>query len=175
MISPRCAESTFATTSPSSDRSRCSSKVGATAEEKKRAWRTLKKRQRLNLLPFLPAFFTGSIVENVSLGLENASLSEVQEACRQANAANFIELFPQVVKHCVFRATNQFSMVFFQRYETDVGEKGGNLSGGQKQRIAIARALIRRPKIILLDEATSALDAESEKVGGTSLNSAVVR
>jgi ATP-binding cassette subfamily B (MDR/TAP) protein 1 len=98
-------------------------------------------REVLSLVQQEPTLYQGSIRENISLGLQDAAEAtddRILEACRQANILDFITSLPEGL-------------------DTMCGSRGVSLSGGQRQRIAIARALIRRPKILLLDEATSAL------------------
>ncbi|XP_064998344.1 putative multidrug resistance protein [Musa acuminata AAA Group] len=102
-------------------------------------------RSQIGLVSQEPALFATSIKENLLFGKEEATVEEVVAAATASNAHNFISQLPQ-------------------GYDTQVGESGVQMSGGQKQRIAIARAVLKSPRILLLDEATSALDSESERV-----------
>ncbi|KAJ3159866.1 GTPase-activating protein [Irineochytrium annulatum] len=119
-------------------------------------------RQHIGLVSQEPTLFEGTVADNVAQGLIGspldtsdpvARLELIKDACRKANAHDFIELLPQ-------------------GYGTQVGERGLLLSGGQKQRIAIARAIIKNPRVLLLDEATSALDTTSERVVQAALDNA---
>lgn len=102
-------------------------------------------RNQMAIVPQDVLLFGGTIRENIAYGKPDATLDEIKEAAAKANASQFISSFPEA-------------------YETVVGERGIQLSGGQRQRIAIARAVLKNPKILLLDEATSSLDSESEKL-----------
>ena len=102
-------------------------------------------RATIGIVPQETMLFSSSVRENIRYGRLDATDEEIEAAARDANAHDFIMELPQ-------------------GYDTEIGERGLTLSGGQRQRIAIARALLKDPRILILDEATSALDTESEKI-----------
>ncbi|XP_077218913.1 ABC transporter B family member 11-like [Tasmannia lanceolata] len=102
-------------------------------------------REKIGLVSQEPVLFASSIKDNIAYGKDGATLDEIKAAAELANASKFIDKMPQGL-------------------DTMVGEHGTQLSGGQKQRVAIARSILKDPRILLLDEATSALDAESERI-----------
>lgn len=108
-------------------------------------------RKNIGTVPQDTMLFGGTIRENIAYGKIGATNEEIRDAAQKAFALDFINLFPDGM-------------------ETIVGERGVKLSGGQRQRIAIARAILRNPKILLLDEATSALDSESERLVKSALD-----
>mgnify|MGYP003156304628 FL=1 len=102
-------------------------------------------REQVGIVPQETMLFNGSVYDNILYGRLDATREEIEIAAKAANAHDFI-------------------MQLSDGYETKLGDRGVNLSGGQRQRIAIARAILKNPRILILDEATSALDTESERI-----------
>ena len=113
-------------------------------------------RKAIGFVPQETTLFSGTILDNISFGDPDADFAQIRGAAEQAYADDFIMGLPH-------------------GYDTMVGEKGVRLSGGERQRIAIARAILRNPRILLLDEATSALDAKSEQLVQAALENLMVR
>ncbi len=112
-------------------------------------------REQIGLVPQETMLFSTTVMENIRYGRLEATDEEVIEAARAANAEEFIKELPE-------------------GYDTKLGERGLNLSGGQRQRLAIARAILKNPRVLILDEATSALDTESEKIVQDALDKLMV-
>lgn len=108
-----------------------------------KSWSLDQLRQTIGMVPQQSLLFTGSIYQNLAWGKVEASSEELELAAKQAQIHHSVEQFPK-------------------GYDTRVGQKGVNLSGGQKQRLSIARAIVRKPEILLLDDSTSALDVKTE-------------
>lgn len=108
-------------------------------------WPIHQLRKNIAIVPQDITIFSGTVAENIAYGKPDASLQEIELAAEQANAMEFISLLPKGLK-------------------SRTGEKGAMLSGGQRQRLAIARAILRDPKILLLDEATASLDSHNEEL-----------
>lgn len=109
-----------------------------------REWSLKDLRDTIGIVPQQSILFTGTILENLSWGNPSATVEELEEAAKKAQIHASINAFPD-------------------KYKTRVGQKGVNLSGGQKQRLSIARALVRKPSILIFDDSTSALDVKTEQ------------
>ena len=112
-------------------------------------------REQIGLVPQETMLFSTTVMENIRYGRLDATDEEIIEASKAANADEFIQELPE-------------------GYNTKIGERGLNLSGGQRQRLAIARAILKNPRVLILDEATSALDTESEKIVQDALDKLMV-
>mgnify|MGYP000898030406 CR=1 FL=1 len=112
-------------------------------------------REQIGIVPQETVLFSTTVRENIRYGRLDATDEEVEAAAHAANADGFIRALPE-------------------GYDTEIGERGMNLSGGQRQRMAIARAILKNPRILILDEATSALDTESEKIVQAALDKLMV-
>lgn len=112
-------------------------------------------REQIGLVPQETMLFSTTVMENIRYGRLDATDEEIIEASKAANADEFIQELPD-------------------GYNTKIGERGLNLSGGQRQRLAIARAILKNPRVLILDEATSALDTESEKIVQDALDKLMV-